>query len=94
VRDCIKRRHFFLINLAVSVLATGAPEGKEESSAQEVDVNERPEFKGGIYNGTGYIQDGNITTVGICPLASRSLNLPDGTKDLTKGFIASLKKEE
>ena len=80
---------------SVAILGkAGALEGKEYSYAQEVDVNERPELKGGIYKGTGYTQDGNITTVGICPLASRSLNLPDGTEDLTRGFIASLKKEE
>jgi putative intracellular protease/amidase len=80
---------------SVAILGeAGALEGREYSYAQEVDVNERPEFKGGTYKGTGYTQDGNITTVGICPLASRSLNLPDGTEDLTRGFIASLKKEE
>lgn len=72
----------------------GALEGREYSYAQEVDVDERPEFKGGTYQGTGYTQDGNITTVGICPLASRGLNLPDGTEDLTKGFIASLANED
>jgi len=71
----------------------GALEGKKYSYAQEVDVNERPEFKGGTYEGTGYSQDGNITTVGICPLASRSLKLPDGTEDLTQGFIDSLMSE-
>lgn len=80
---------------SVAVLAkVGALDGKKYSYAQEVDVNERPEFKGGTYEGTGYSQDGNITTVGICPLASRSLKLPDGTEDLTKGFIESLKSTD
>jgi len=79
---------------SVAILGkAGALDGKKYSYAQEVDVNERPEFKGGTYEGTGYSQDGNITTVGICPLASRSLKLPDGTEDLTKGFIASLTSE-
>ena len=77
---------------SVAILGkAGALKGKKYSYAQDVDVNERPEFKGGTYEGTGYSQDGNITTVGICPLASRSLKLPDGTEDLTKGFIKSLK---
>ena len=80
---------------SVAILGqAGALEGKKYSYAQEVDVNERPEFKGGTYEGTGYSQDGNVTTVGICPLASRSLKLPDGTEDLTKGFIASLKSDD
>ena len=72
----------------------GALAGKQYSYAQEVDVNERPEFKGGTYKGTGYTQDGSITTVGICPLASRSLKLPDGTEDLTRGFIESLTRKD
>lgn len=77
---------------SVAILGkAGALKGKKYSYAQEVDVSQHPEFEGGTYEGTGYSQDGNITTVGICPLASRSLNLPDGTEDLTKGFIASLK---
>lgn len=80
---------------SVAVLGkAGALEGKEYSYASEVDVNERPEFKGGTYKGTGYTQDGNITTVGICPLASRGLKLPDGTEDLTRGFIESLKSTD
>jgi len=77
---------------SVAILGrAGALEGKRYSYASEVDVNERAEFKGGTYEGTGYSHDGNITTVGICPLASRSLSLPDGTENLTKGFIESLK---
>ena len=79
---------------SVAILGkAGALKGKEYSYAQEVDVSQRPEFEGGTYQGTGYTQDGNITTVGICPLASKSLNLPDGTENLTKGFIASLTAE-
>jgi putative intracellular protease/amidase len=80
---------------SVAILGqAGALEGKKYSYAQEVDASERPEFAGGTYEGTGYSQDGNVTTVGICPLASRSLKLPDGTEDLTKGFIASLKSSD
>lgn len=79
---------------SVAILGrAGALKGKKYSYAQAVDVSERPEFEGGIYEGTGYSQDGNVTTVGICPLASRSLNEPDGTEDLTRGFIASLESK-
>jgi putative intracellular protease/amidase len=80
---------------SVAVLGqAGVLDGREYSYASEVDVNERPEFKGGTYKGTGYTQDGNITTVGICPLASKGLKLPDGTEDLTRGFIDSLNSED
>lgn len=80
---------------SVAILGkAGALKGKKYSYAQEVDVSERPEFEGGTYEGTGYSQDGKITTVGVCPLASRSLRLPDGTEDLTQGFIASLKSSK
>jgi len=72
----------------------GVLEGKAYSYASEVDVNERPEFKGGTFMGTGITQDGNVTTAGICPLASRGLKLPDGTEDLTRRFIDSLTSED
>jgi len=52
----------------------------------------RPEFAGGTFLGTGVVSDGNISTAGICPLAARSLDMPDGTVDLTKSFIRSLRE--
>ena len=67
----------------------GVLEGKAYSYASEVDVNERPEFKGGTFIGTGITQDGNVTTGGICPLASKGLKLPEGNEELTKKFIDS-----
>jgi putative intracellular protease/amidase len=76
---------------SVAVLAkAGALEGRDFSYVEGFDASESPEFKGATYKGTGYTQDGNITTVGICPLSSRGLKLPDGTQDLTQGFIDSL----
>ena len=80
---------------SVAVLGkAGVLEGNAYSYASEVDVNERPEFKGGTFMGTGITQDGNVTTAGICPLASRGLKLPDGTEDLTRGFIDSLTSQD
>ena len=58
--------------------------------ASAVDVNERPEFLGGSFQGIGVIRDENISTAGICPLAARSLGETDGTADLMVNFIASL----
>ena len=80
---------------SVAVLGkAGVLEGNAYSYASEVDVNERPEFKGGTFMGTGITQDGNVTTAGICPLASRGLKLPDGTEDLTQSFIDSLTSQD
>ena len=58
--------------------------------ASPVDTAERPEFTGGSFLGTGVVRDGNVSTAGICPLASRELNMPDGTAELTQSFIDSL----
>lgn len=58
--------------------------------ASAVDVNERPEFLGGSFQGIGVVRDKNISTAGICPLAARSLGEADGTADLMVNFIASL----
>ena len=72
----------------------GVLAGKQYAYAAEVDLAERPEFKGGEYVGTGVVRDGKISTAGVCPLASRSLSLPDGTKDLTQSFINSLQDQK
>jgi putative intracellular protease/amidase len=54
------------------------------------DVNEYPEFKGGIFSGEGVIQDGNIITSGTCPWKAREFDLIDGTPKLTQLFIQAL----
>lgn len=72
------------------VASAGGLVGKDYTFASEVNVNERPEFKGGTYRGTAVIRDGDVSTAGICPLAARSLGQPDGTEDLTRAFIESL----
>ncbi|GMR23284.1 MAG: hypothetical protein BMS9Abin37_1701 [Acidobacteriota bacterium] len=80
---------------SVAVLGkAGVLEGNLYSYASEVDVNERPEFKGGTFKGTGVTRDGNVITAGICPLASKGLKLPDGTEDLTRGLIDSLTNQD
>ena len=70
----------------------GVLNGKRFAFASPVNVEERPSFRGGTYNGTGTERDGIVSTNGICPLAARSTNLPDGTADLTRSFIESLKE--
>lgn len=61
--------------------------------ASAVDIDKRPEFAGGDFQGIGVVRDGNISTAGICPLASRSLGEADGTVDLMHEFIASLAEQ-
>jgi putative intracellular protease/amidase len=79
---------------SVAVLArAGGLAGKDYAFAREVDVKERSEFAGGNYVGTGVVRDGNISTSGVCPLAARSLELPDGTEEVTRHFIDSLAAE-
>jgi hypothetical protein len=74
-------------------VATLAKAGGVESRdfAFAADPAGRPDFAGGTFLGTGVVRDGHINTAGICPLASRSLELPDGTADLTRNFIQSLR---
>ncbi len=54
------------------------------------DLNEYPEFEGGIYSGEGVIQDGNIITSGTCPWKTREYGAPDGTRKLTQLFINAI----
>ena len=76
---------------SVETLAqAGALVDRKYAFASAVDVAERPEFAGGDFQGIGVVRDGNVSTAGICPLASRSLGEPDGTVDLMNNFIASL----
>jgi len=55
------------------------PEGGNES------------FEGAIYSGKGVIQDGNIATSSHCPYMARSYGGDDGTSELTKIFIETIK---
>jgi len=54
------------------------------------DLDEYPEFQGGIYSGEGVIQDGLIITSGTCPWKAREYGKPDGTPKLTKLFIQAV----
>lgn len=46
-----------------------------------------PDFKGGIYSGTGVVQDGNLITSGVCPWIAKESGMADGTERLTKTLI-------
>jgi putative intracellular protease/amidase len=76
---------------SVATLArAGGLAGHDFAYASPVDPDKRPEFTGGRYLGTGTVRDGLISTTGICPLAARELDMPDGTAALMESFIATL----
>jgi len=70
----------------------GVLTGKKYAHAAEPSTDESPAFKGAVFVGTGVVQDGNVITSGICPLAAVALNLEDGTEELTRRFIDSLNR--
>ena len=47
-------------------------------------------FEGAIYSGPGVVQDGNIITSGVCPMAEAFTGMRDCTPELTRAFIAQL----
>jgi putative intracellular protease/amidase len=77
---------------SVAVLAqAGGLEGKKYAFASEVDLKKQPAFAGGHYQGTGVVRDGNVSTSGVCPLSAKTSPVPDGTEEVTRNFIESLK---
>jgi len=48
-------------------------------------------FVGAIYSGEGVIQDGNIATSSNCPYLARYYGRDDGTSELSKLFIETIK---
>ena len=76
---------------SVETLAhAGGIVGRRYAFASAVDLEKRPEFLGGDFQGIGVVRDGNVSTAGICPLAAKSLGEPDGTTDLMLAFIETL----
>ena len=78
----------------VYLARAGVLKGKKYSYGVEVDLNMAPEFKGGIYSGTGIVQDRNIITSGVCPFWSREEGLKDGTPGLTQALIEAIKAKQ
>jgi putative intracellular protease/amidase len=50
-------------------------------------------FEGAIYSGPGVVQDGNIITSGVCPIAEAFTGMHDCTPELTQAFIAQLARK-
>jgi len=50
-------------------------------------------YEGGIYSGDGVVQDGNIITSGVCPILERVYGKQNGTVELTRAFITSLRSK-
>ncbi len=52
-----------------------------------------PEFKDGIYGGSGVVKDGKIITSAICPAMAKTYKgMEDGTPKLMEALIAELKQ--
>lgn len=49
---------------------------------------------GGVFKGTGVIQDGKVITSGTCPYLARETGRPDGTVDLTRKLIETMAASE
>jgi hypothetical protein len=52
-----------------------------------------PYFEGSILSGSGIVRDGNIITSGICPFMAKERQTKDGTKDLVRTLISTIKSE-
>ena len=77
--------------LSIAVFAkAGILVDKKYAFTIDPDVNEYPDFEGGIYSGEGVIRDGNIITSGTCPWKAREYGLPDCTRKLTELFIEAI----
>ena len=70
----------------VTLSAAGALNGKQFALMQDPGAY----MPGGIYKGTGVVQDGNIITSGTCPYIARDTGRTDGTPELTQKLIDSL----
>lgn len=68
----------------------GVLRGKKYALGSEPSTDESPAFQGARFVGTGVVQDGNVITSGVCPLAAARLELEDGTDELTRVFIDAL----
>jgi|APGre2960657505_1045072.scaffolds.fasta_scaffold00375_4 protease I len=67
----------------------GVLEGHNYAFASAVNAEARPSFAGATFSGTGTVEDGHLTTNGICPI-STTAELPDGTRDLMQSLIKNL----
>jgi len=54
-----------------------------------------PEFREGIYSGSGVVSDGNIITSGICPAMSKEYKgMQDGTPRMLELLLAAMKQKK
>jgi 4-methyl-5(b-hydroxyethyl)-thiazole monophosphate biosynthesis len=55
------------------------------------DQTDNPDFEGGIYSGTGVVQDGVIITSGVCPWIAKESGMQDGTAGISQKVIDVIK---
>jgi putative intracellular protease/amidase len=70
----------------VTLSAAGVLNGKQFALLEDPGAY----MPGGIYKGTGVVQDGNIITSGTCPYMAKMTGMTDGTPELIQKLIDSL----
>lgn len=73
----------------VTLATAGLLNGKKY--CLNMDASGNPDFKNGVYSGTGVIKDGNIITSGICPWLAKETGKPDGTPQLIQTLMEVIK---
>jgi len=72
------------------VAEAGALKNKRFAFASKDRLSALPSFEDGTFVDIALQRDGSLSTSGICPLAAKLLEKPDGTADLTRSFIQTL----
>jgi putative intracellular protease/amidase len=76
----------------ITLAEAGALKGKKYTFYVEPSLADKG-FDEGIYSGTGVLQDGNIITSSFSPLTAKLYGVEDGTAELTKLFIETIKEQ-
>jgi putative intracellular protease/amidase len=78
---------------SIIILAeAGALKGKKYTFYVEPSLADKG-FDEGIYSGTGVLKDGNVITSGYSPLRAKLFGVDDGTVELTRLFIKTIKDQ-
>jgi putative intracellular protease/amidase len=77
----------------VTLAGAGVLHGKKFAFPDDKDMNAKlyPELNDGIYSGKGVVQDGLIITSGICPWMAKMPGHQDGTVELTRALIDTMR---
>jgi putative intracellular protease/amidase len=95
VREVVKQGKPIAAQLGsvVTLARAGVLHGKKFAFPEEKDINAKlyPELDDGIYSGKGVVQDGLIITSGICPWMTKTMGYKNGTDELTRVLISTIR---